>query len=158
MRKRKWMISLASAGLSFALFAGSTVIKASAAPNDGDSCDRKKHQVASSKRESPFACDRLALDPAARKRHFDEVSPQLRSLRKAVRELPDGYEFQYPGDPKTIMLAAEWAARERICCPFFDIQFRMGSEDGPFWVRVTGRKGTKDFIKGDGAAWIQPVS
>jgi len=25
-------------------------------------------------------------------------------------------------------------------------------------VRVTGRKGTKDFIKGDGAAWIQPVS
>ena len=27
------------------------------------------------KRESPFACDRLALNPAARKHHFDELAP-----------------------------------------------------------------------------------
>jgi len=158
MRKRKWMISIASAGLSFALFAGLTVIKASAAPNDGDSSDRKKHQVAGSKHESPFACDRLALDPAARKRHFDELGPALRSLRKAVRELPEGYEFQFPSDPKTIAMVEEWAAGERVCCPFFDIQLRMEREDGPFWLSVTGRKGTKDFIKVDGASWIQPVS
>ena len=103
MRKRKWMISIASVGVSVALLSG---FAASATQNEGDSCDRDKHQAASTKHESPFACDRLALDPEARKRHFDELGPELRSLRKAVRELPDGYEFQFPADPKTIALVA----------------------------------------------------
>ena len=155
MRKRKWMISIASVGVSVALL---SCFAASATQNEGDSCDRDKHQAASTKHESPFACDRLALDPEARKRHFDELGPELRSLRKAVRELPDGYEFQFPADPKTIALVAEWAAGERLCCPFFDIQLRMEPEGGPFWLRLTGRKGTKDFIKVDGASWIKSVS
>jgi hypothetical protein len=106
--------------------------------------------------ESPFACDRLALDPEARKRHFEELGPALRSMRKAIKELPDGYEFQFPSDPKIIAMVAEWAAGERLCCPFFDIQLRMEAEGGPFWLRLTGRKGTKDFIKVDGASWVKP--
>jgi len=123
-------------------------------------CDDAKPQTGSSTatHESPFACDRLALDPAARKRHFDELGPALRDLRKEVKELPDGYEFQFPSDPKTIALVAEWAAGERVCCPFFDIELRMERENGPFWLRVTGRKGTKDFIKADGASWVKPVN
>ena len=155
MRKRKWMISIASAGVSLALLSG---LAQSATKKEGDSCDRDNHQTASSKHESPFACDRLALDPEARKRHFDELGPELRSLRKAVRELPDGYEFQFRSDPKTIALVAEWAAGERLCCPFFDIQLRMEPEGGPFWLRLTGRKGTKVFLKVDGASWIKAVS
>ena len=49
--------------------------------------------------ESPFACDRSALTAADRKRHFDELGPTLRGMVKNVRELPDGYEFQFPADP-----------------------------------------------------------
>lgn len=158
MKKRRWMISTFVAGLSFALLPGLTLVKASAAQQSSDSSDRKEHQTVSAKHESPFACDRLALDPVARKRHFDELGPTLRSMRKAVRELPDGYEFQFPSDPKTIAMVAEWAAGERLCCPFFNIQLRMEPEGGPFWLRVTGRKGTKDFIKVDGASWIKAVS
>ncbi len=105
--------------------------------------------------ESPFACDRLALDPEARKRHFQELGPWLRTLKRSVRELSDGYEFQFPSDPKTIALVAEWAAGERLCCPFFDIQLRLEREGGPFWMRLTGRKGAKEFIKADAAAWIK---
>lgn len=155
MKKRKCMISIASAGLSFALLAGLGAAKASAAQNDGDNGKGEKQGVASSKHESLFACDRLALDSEARKRHFDELGPALRAVRKAVRELPDGYEFQFPSDPKTIAMVAEWAAGERLCCPFFDIQLRMEPEGGPFWLRLTGRKGTKEFIKVDGASWIK---
>jgi hypothetical protein len=59
--------------------------------------------------ESPFACNRLALTPEQRKRHFDELGPALRSLRKSVRELPNGYGFEFPADSKTIELVAEWA-------------------------------------------------
>lgn len=106
-------------------------------------------------KESPFACDREALDPAARKRHFDELGPMLRGKIEGVRELVDGYEFQFPADPQTVQQVAEWSAGERLCCPFFDIAMRMDREGGPFWLRLTGRKGTKAFIESDGAAWLQ---
>jgi hypothetical protein len=147
------MISIASAGLSFLLLAGFAAAKA--APSGGDSSQTKKDPAVAAKHESPFACDRLALDSATRKRHFDELGPALRPLRKAVRELPDGYEFQFPSDPKTIAMVAEWAAGERLCCPFFDIQPRMEREHGPFWLRITGREGTKQFIQVDAAAWVK---
>jgi hypothetical protein len=107
-------------------------------------------------RQSPFACDRMALSPADRKRHFDELGPALLSLKTAVRELPNGYAFQFPADPKTIQLVAEWAAGERACCPFFDIELKLEREGGPGWLSLTGREGTKEFIKVDAAGWIKP--
>src|SRR5215831_19621098 len=155
MGKLGLLILVSFAGLSFALLSGSTASKALAAQKSGDNRDSKEHQSASSNQQSPFACDRLALDPEARKRHFDELGPTLRSMRKAVRELPNGYEFQFPADPKIIAMVAEWAAGERLCCPFFDIQLRMEPEGAPFWLRLTGREGTKAFIKVDGASWIK---
>jgi hypothetical protein len=105
--------------------------------------------------ESPFACNRLALSPEQRKRHFDELGPTLRSLKKGVRELPNGYEFEFPADPKTVQLVAEWAIGERACCPFFDIDMRLEREGGALWLGLTGREGVKRFIQADGAAWIR---
>ena len=105
--------------------------------------------------ESPFACNRLALTPEQRKRHFDELSPKLLSLKKSVRELPNGYEFEFSAEPKTVQLVAEWAVGERACCPFFDIDMRLEREGGSFWLAVTGREGVKQFIQADGAAWIR---
>jgi hypothetical protein len=108
------------------------------------------------KHESPFACDRMALTPEERKRHFDELGPQLRSLRKSFRELPDGYEFEYSADKTTYKLLNEWAVDERLCCPFFDISVRAEREGGPLWLRLTGREGTKQFIRADfPAPWFQ---
>jgi hypothetical protein len=108
------------------------------------------------KQESPLACDRLALTPEQRKRHFDELGPALRSLKTKVRELPDGFEFRFPSDMKTYQLVAEWAAGERVCCPFFEIDLRSEPEGGPLWLRLTGRDGVKEFIHAEGAAWIKP--
>ncbi|MGH8335676.1 MAG: hypothetical protein ACRETL_02355, partial [Gammaproteobacteria bacterium] len=51
--------------------------------------------------ESPFACDRTALNPEQRKRHFDELGPKLRTLVLEARELTSGYEFKFPGDRPT---------------------------------------------------------
>jgi len=103
---------------------------------------------------SPFACNRWALTPEQRKRHFDELGPQLRSLQKSVRELPDGYEFEFSPDSNTVQLLAEWAVGERACCPFFDIDMRLEREGGSLWLALTGREGIKRFIQADGAAWI----
>jgi hypothetical protein len=105
--------------------------------------------------ESPFACNRLALTPEQRKRHFDELGPKLVSLKKSVRELPNGYELELPGDASTLQLVAEWAIGEHACCPFFDISIRLEREGGSLWLGLTGREGVKQFIEADGASWIR---
>jgi hypothetical protein len=101
----------------------------------------------SAKHESRFACNAFALSPEMRKRHFEELGPALLKLKKSTRELPDGYEFELPADNKTYQLLTEWAFQERLCCPFFDIDLRFDRENGPLWLRLTGRPGTKEFIK-----------
>jgi hypothetical protein len=105
--------------------------------------------------ESPFACDRTALNPEQRKRHFDELGPKLRMLVRQARELPNGYEFQFPGDSPIFQLITEWTAGEHLCCPFFDIDLRLDREGGAAWIRLTGRPGTKDFIRTDFKAWFK---
>src|SRR5216117_596476 len=97
--------------------------------------------------QSPFACNAFALSPEVRKRHFEELGPALLKLKKSTRELPDGYELELPADNKTYQLLTEWAFQERLCCPFFDIALRFDRENGPLWLRLTGRPGTKEFIK-----------
>src|SRR5881397_26826 len=80
------------------------------------------------KHESPFACNAFALSPEIRKRHFEELGPALLKLKKSIRELPDGYEFELPADNKTYQLLTEWAFQERLCCPFFDIDLHFDRE------------------------------
>src|ERR1700733_2066528 len=146
MHKTNCIVAIAI-GFAFALLP--TVVTArTSADKPGPGSSKVTH-------ESPFACDRLALDAEARRRHFEELGPSLRALKENVRELSNGYEIRFPSDSKTISMVAEWAAGERLCCPFLDIQLRMEREGGPFWMRLTGRKGTKDFIKADAAGWIK---
>jgi hypothetical protein len=112
--------------------------------------------VAQERKVSPFACDRAALSAEKRKRHFDELGPALRSLRKTTHELADGFEFEFPADAAVYQLLAEWVGGERLCCPFFDIDLRVEREGGPLWLRLTGREGVKQFIKGDfPAEWFK---
>jgi hypothetical protein len=104
--------------------------------------------------ESPFACNRAALSAQARKRHFDELSPALRARKKSIRELRDGFEFEFPSDTATFQLVSEWAVGERLCCPFFDIDVHVEREGGSLWLRLTGREGVKQFIRSDFANWF----
>ena len=110
--------------------------------------------VAAQTRQSPFACDRMALSAEARKRHFDELGPALRTKVQDVRELPNGFEFGFPPDGPTVQLVSEWAAGEHWCCPFFDIDLRWEREGGGFWLRLTGREGVKQFIQADFKPWL----
>jgi hypothetical protein len=116
----------------------------------------QRAETANTTQESPLACNRLALTPAQRKRHFEVTGPALRARKKSVRELANGFEFEFPADPATLQLAAEWAAGERACCPFFEINLRLEPEGGPLWLGLTGRTGVKQFIEADAAAWLKP--
>lgn len=108
-------------------------------------------------KESPFACDTLALDPVARKRHFDVLGPELVAKRLAVRELSNGYEFTWASNPATFKDVAEWIDGEKACCPFFNFSLNVGAEHGPLKLQITGRPGTKAFIRSDAADWVKPV-
>ena len=107
------------------------------------------------KSESPLACNAWALSPEERNRHFNELGPTLRSLKTSVRELDNGYEFEFPGDRTTLQLLTEWAIQERECCPFFEINLRFEPERGDAWLRLTGRKGAKEILRLAIAAWLQ---
>jgi len=137
-----------TASTLFALLVSAVIVVPEAAGAQSNSPNAKTA-------ESPFACNRLALTPEQRKRHFDELGPKLVSLKKSVRELPNGYEFEFPADPSTFQLVAEWAIGERACCPFFDIDMRLEREGGSLWLGLKGREGVKQFIQADGAAWIR---
>ena len=137
-----------TAAMLCALLATAVISLYESAGAQGSSPDAKRPQ-------SAFACNRLALTPEQRKRHFDELGPKLRSLKKSVRELPNGYEFEFSPDSNTVQLVEEWAIGERACCPFFDIDMHLEREGGSLWLRLTGREGVKQFIQADGAAWIK---
>lgn len=142
-RSSSTLIMLAVSAVT--LFAGYPLVSAAAEPSAAGST------------QSPFYCDRGALSPAERTRHFDVLGPALVAKRQAVRELPDGYEFQFASDKQTFQDLAEFVEAERRCCPFFDIALRMTSEHGPLWVSFTGRPGTKQFIEADATEWLKPV-
>jgi hypothetical protein len=118
------------------------------------SLQRTVAQTSAASKESPFYCNRRAIDPT-QLHHKEELGKTLRSMRRSTRELADGYEFELPGDPSTIQAAAEWAAMERLCCPFFDIELRLEREAGPFRLRLTGREGVKQFIQGEFRPWFE---
>ncbi|HYL99667.1 MAG TPA: hypothetical protein VEZ90_11990 [Blastocatellia bacterium] len=115
---------------------------------------QQENTATSSTHESRFACDAMALTPELRRRHFEELSPALRSVNKSIRELTNGYEFEFPADQKTFQMLTEWVIQERECCPFFDIDVRLDREKGPMWLRLTGREGTKDFVKAEFEKWF----
>jgi hypothetical protein len=104
--------------------------------------------------QSPFACDRLALTPAQRHRHFDVLGPFLRTKVLGVRAAPDGYTFRFPNDWATYAALTDWMNGERLCCPFFDFDLSVTREHGEIWMKLSGRQGTKDFIRSDFALWF----
>jgi hypothetical protein len=109
---------------------------------------------ASAKPETPFFCDRTALTPEQRKRQ-QELGKILRSSVLGIQELPDGFEFEFPSDPRSYRALAEFTPLERACCPFFDINIRLEREGGKLWWRLTGRDGVKQFIDAEFSPWIK---
>ena len=96
--------------------------------------------------QSVFACNLKAFQTEERKIH-DRLTAQLRSAAVARRELPDGYSFQMDTGKISIAQVAEWTVLERKCCPFFDYEIELHSEENTLWFTLKGREGVKKFIE-----------
>lgn len=98
--------------------------------------------------EVPLACDLTAFTPEQRARH-DGLWERLVEVRLAVREVADGYAFQYPGDAEMCMTAAEFMTLEHICCPFFRMTLEIEPGKGTVWMHWTGSETIKQFLKAE---------
>jgi hypothetical protein len=98
--------------------------------------------------ESPFVCNLNALTTAERATHRQLTERLVRSIQQ-MRELTNGYAFDLGVDRVPLADAAMWVGFERRCCPFFDFQLELRRENGPLTLRLTGREGTKAFIRAE---------
>lgn len=96
-------------------------------------------------KESPFACDMTAIAAEQRAAHLATID-KLFSAVESLRELPNGYSVRLPNRSDILLIAAEFIALERLCCPFFDFTLEIGREGGAVWLSLTGREGVKPFI------------
>ena len=94
---------------------------------------------------SPIACQLNALTTDQRERRA-ELFSALSGSAVEFRELTDGYAMRFAPDRETWMRLAEFITLEKLCCPFMAFSLKADEENGPVWLRITGREGTKGFL------------
>ncbi len=103
----------------------------------------------SEKPETPFACSLEKSLTKEQRAHKKEIAQKMESARIETREIADGYVFRFRPDGISFAEVADWVATERVCCPFFDLAIEAERENGPMSLRITGREGVKNFIRGE---------
>ena len=98
--------------------------------------------------ESPFACNMTAIPSSERGQHLSAIKEVFGAVQE-IREIPDGYSFRLPNDSDSLRKAADFIAKERLCCPFFGFAIHLEPEGGSLWLSLTGRAGVKPFIQAE---------
>jgi hypothetical protein len=93
----------------------------------------------------PIACE---LSEEGQRSRQEDISREIFSACKDVRELKDGYEFVFPGSKERIEGLARFVAEERECCRFFAFELLFEPELGPVSLRMRGPAGAKEFLAG----------
>jgi hypothetical protein len=101
------------------------------------------------KRESPFACSLEKSLTKEQREHKKQIALKMESARIDTKEIADGYVFRFRPEGISFAQVADWVATERVCCPFFDLAVEAKRENGPVSLRITGREGVKQFIRGE---------
>jgi CHASE1-domain containing sensor protein len=95
-----------------------------------------------------LACNLHALTPEQQQERA-ELAQLIRAQTQVLQELPDGYAFRLPSSSTLFLELAEFVQLERHCCPFFNFQLELEANEGPIWLRMTGPKGVKEFIRAE---------
>jgi len=100
------------------------------------------------KKETPFYCNIKVLSVAERA-HKKQIGEKMAASQVETKELPYGYAYRYRPGGVSLVELADWVESERRCCPFFDMAIETKREGGPVWLKITGRQGVKEFIRGE---------
>ncbi len=102
-----------------------------------------------SKLETPFACSLEKSLTKEQREHKKQIAQKMESARIETKELANGYVFRFRPEAVSFAEIADWVATERVCCPFFDLAIDAERENGPLSLKITGRDGVKQFIRGE---------
>jgi hypothetical protein len=64
-----------------------------------------------------------------------------------VQTLSDGYALRLPAESAMLRDVAEYISNERLCCAFVHFTVDVEPAGGPFWLRLTGAEGAKDYMR-----------
>jgi hypothetical protein len=96
--------------------------------------------------EVVIACDPNAI-PADQREHWVETGKQVYAAVQEVKELADGYQLRLPADSAMLLKVAEYITNERLCCAFLRFTLEVEPSRGPFWLRLTGGAGVKEYMR-----------
>lgn len=99
--------------------------------------------IDAAKPSNPVAC---ILPPEELRERYASVIATIREGVQSTRELPDGYEFTFPGTSEWVRTLMDFVAMERDCCTFFTLELRLEADHGPIHLTLRGREGVKAFI------------
>ena len=68
---------------------------------------------------------------------------------KAVKELPDGYEYQFPGDAQWIRVLSAFIEYESHSCHFLTFSLKVSEKSQLICLQLTGSEDCKRFIKAE---------
>lgn len=94
----------------------------------------------------PIACDPSAIQDDERDVHEHVATAVFESVTD-LRELSDGYAFRLPTETDIVQHAGAFVSRERLCCPFFQFTLDVTPNQGPVWLKLSGRSGVKQYIE-----------
>lgn len=63
-----------------------------------------------------------------------------------VRELPDGYAFNFPGGDGWVHAIMDFIIEERACCPFFTFELASASLHEALTLAIRGRVEVKQMV------------
>jgi hypothetical protein len=97
-----------------------------------------------------IACNMGAIVPDERMAHATKAEGVFQAVLE-IKEIPDGYAFRLPLEDAMLIQAAEWMAKERLCCSFF--RFRLLLSDS-LWLEIAGTEEVKAYI---GEIMVKPL-
>jgi hypothetical protein len=101
-------------------------------------------QMITGARELPIACSLPDREQADR---MEEIHTGISHGIQQRVELPDGYEFRFPGGDEWLEKLAQFVRFERECCRFLTFELITEPYKGPIRLRLRGPAGAKEFIR-----------
>lgn len=96
---------------------------------------------------SELVCVPSAIPAGQRLQHFALARRLFTSRALERRDLPDGYQIRFAQDD--FEAVRRFAANERLCCPFLQVDIRAEPDAGSLWLRMTGPPGTREVLEAE---------
>ncbi len=82
-------------------------------------------------------------------RRYDILTKDMLAKHLEIKELPDGYGIRFPNNQPLFTALSEWATLEQLCCPFLTLTLELHHDQGPIWLKASGKDGVKDFLRAE---------